>query len=89
VRGRLGITAEFKVDQLVVAGDWAYFEGRALGAAAGRSPAAALLRRSGGGKWEVVEAVGGTRSSGEDVAAFSARIKNSASERRLPGTLFP
>ncbi len=85
VRARLHTTSEFEVDRLTVVDTWAYFEGRQH--RPGGGPAAALLRRSAGGNWEVVDAMEEAGAT-QTFDAFRARIRNLNVQRHLPDALF-
>jgi formylglycine-generating enzyme required for sulfatase activity len=85
VRARLHTTSEFEVGRLIVAGTWAYFEGREH--RPGGAPAAALLQRSAGGNWQVVDVMGEAGTT-QTFDSFRERIRNPNAKRHLPDALF-
>ena len=81
VRAHLATKQEFKVDRVVVAGDWAYFEG--MEQIENGRRVAALLRRQ-RGAWTVVEVL--TSPATDDVLSLRERLR--ADPRRPPPPLF-
>jgi formylglycine-generating enzyme len=83
VRAKLGVTCEFKVDRLVVAGDWAYFEGIEHRTDGNR--VAALLRRT-VARWNAEELAVAAPAHWTDVASqFRDRLR--ATKSNLPTEL--
>jgi hypothetical protein len=81
VRAHLATKQEFKVDRVVVAGDWAYFEG--VEQIENGRRVAALLRRQ-RGAWTVVDVL--TATGPEDMREVRDRLRRDS--RKPPAQLF-
>ncbi|HET6146632.1 MAG TPA: SUMF1/EgtB/PvdO family nonheme iron enzyme [Polyangia bacterium] len=90
VRVSTRLTAQFKVDWLRQAGDWAYFEGQEHRTAP-PPPASvrALLRRSPGGEWKALETLVESADQNAARADFRRRLQAEIDRSKLPAGIFP